>query len=134
MNDVLDLKLGSPRKSATVKKLWLEETAQINDTGEKKSADKLHFRAESSDGAPYDISEIWLYNHKNELITKPLFVNRDFTNEAIHPTSALGKLMKFFQITELKEFIGKDVYLEPKPNGFFAVVTYENGSSGDVAL
>lgn len=123
MSDILQMKIGSPRKTAIIKEIWTERLPS------NERAEKVHMKCESSDGAPYDISEMWFKNHKQEVTVKGIYINRDHTNVAIHPTSLMARLMQYFNVTSVAELIDKEIFVEPKPNGFMAIVAYDDTTS-----
>jgi len=119
MSDLLGMKLGSNRKKVTI----VDVKSERYDPNDKN--DKLYIIARSPEGATYKISEVWIRNHRQEVEVRGLWLNKDHTGRAVSGTSLFGRLMQFLSAIEIKDLIGKEIYVEPKPNGFMAIVTYE---------
>ncbi len=121
MNESLaGLKIGSSRKKVT-----------ITDVNSKRFApedknDRLYIDTISSDGATYKVSEVWIRNYKQEIISKGLWLNMDYTEKALDKTSLLSKLLQHIGATGITDMVGKEVYVEPKENGFMGIVVYED--------
>lgn len=116
------MRIGSSRKKAAIRELTLQKLAP-KDTGED-NGEKLHLKVISSDGAVYDVSEAWVKDYKGDVVPKSIFINVDFTGQAIQSTCLLAKVMNYFNISDLNDFLGKEIYIEPKENGFMAIVAY----------
>lgn len=119
MSDTLRLSIGTSRKKVKI----------VNVTAERYSPTdknpKVHISTVAGDGAPFKINEVWVRNHKNEVVPKGLWVNTDDTGEALHKESLLAKLLAFLGVQTTEEMIGKEVIVEPKDNGYMAIVMYE---------
>jgi len=116
------LTIGSARKCAIIKEFKQEKLAP-KITGEE-NGEKLHLKLLSNDGAIYDVSEAWVRDYRGQIVPKSIFINLDFTGKAIQSTCLLAKVMNFLNISSLDEFVGKEVLVEPKDNGFMAIVAY----------
>lgn len=119
MSDTLKLSIGTSRKKVKITNVTAEKYCPTDRNP------KVHISTVASDGAPFKITEVWVRNHKDEVVPKGLWVNPDDSGEALHKESLLAKLLAFLGVTNTGEMIGKEVLLEPKDNGYMAIVMYE---------
>jgi hypothetical protein len=119
MNDLLGMRLGSCRKKATI----VDIKSEKYDPNDKN--DKLYIMVKSPEGTPFKVSEVWIRNHRQEIEVKGLWLHPDHTGTAVSGTSLFGRLMQYLSVREIKDLIGKEVFLEPKTNGFMAIVLYD---------
>ena len=117
---IINLKLGTARQRAVITDInsKLEETDQANE--------RVTITVKTSNGATLPIGEVWLRNHRKELVPKSLWVNKDFTNSALSTTCVLALLLQYLGVSSPADLIDKEVLLEPKPNGYPAIVAYED--------
>jgi hypothetical protein len=119
MNEVRSLRIGSNKKKV-----------RIVGTDEKPSVDgnpnkRFYIFTESDDGAQYKVNEVWVKDHTGTLTVKGLWLNYDYTGEQLLSTSLLARFLQFMNVNDVSDIIGKEVILQPKPNGFMAIVAYD---------
>ncbi len=116
---IINLKLGTARQRATI--------VDINSvkTETDPENERISLTVKTNNGATLPIGEIWLRNQRQELIPKSLWVNKDHTNEALSSTCVFALLLQYLGVTDPMDLIGKEVLMEPKPNGYPAIVAYE---------
>ena len=118
MNEV-NLRIGSSRKRVKV-----IET-DMRAVGEGNPNKRFFIYTKSDDGAEYKVNEIWIRDHNKQITVKGLWVNYDDTGSQLLSTSLLARFLKFMHVSGTQELVGKELILEPKDNGFMAVVAYE---------
>ena len=120
MNERLSqLKIGSSKKKVTI----VEIESKYYSPQDKD--ERLYIHAVSNAGKAYKVSEIWIRDHNQEVIPRGLWLNLDDSNSALDPTSPLVRLLQHVGAADLPALIGKEVTVEPKPNGFMAIIAYE---------
>lgn len=119
MNEVTNLKIGSNKKK--VKIIGIDSTISIDGNPNKR----FYIYTQSADGAEYKVNEIWVKDHTGTLTVKGLWLNYDYTGEQLLSTSLLAKFLQFLNINDVNSIVGKEVILQPKPNGFMAIVAYD---------
>jgi hypothetical protein len=122
MNDVLNLKIGSNKKKVKITRIEMRPCADGNPNK------RFYLFTESEDGAEYKVNEIWTRDHENKLVVKSLWLNFDHTGTQLLSTSLLAKFLQYLKIDNVNEMIGKELLLEPKPNGFMAIVAYDENT------
>jgi hypothetical protein len=112
--DFLSLKVGG---SKTYTKVIRVEHSPVDN--------RVFIHTETSDGRRFKCNEIWLRDHTGEVTWKTLFLNFDSTGSNILAGSNISKLLEFYNVETLGDLVGKEILLEPKSNGFLAIVAYE---------
>jgi len=118
-DNLLQLAPGSPRKKVTITDIESKRYAP------EDKDDRVYITTVSVNGKTYKVSEIWIKDHKQEIVSKGLWLNMDDSNQALDPTSPLVRLLQYMGATTLADLIGKEVMIEPKPNGFMAIISYD---------
>lgn len=119
MSEVRSLKIGSNKKK--VKIVGTDEKASVDGNPNKR----FYIFTESDDGAQYKVNEVWVKDHTGTLTVKGLWLNYDCTGEQLLSTSLLAKFLQYMHVDDVADIIGKEVILQPKPNGFMAIVAYD---------
>jgi hypothetical protein len=114
----LTLKLGCSLKKAVVTNI---EVRCPKLTGNEK----LYLKVRPEDGKEFTVNEVWLKSPSKELATKGLWLELDVFGQILS-TSVLGRYLKSMDIGTIGELLGKEVLLQPKPNGFMCIVTQIN--------
>jgi hypothetical protein len=120
MTDLLNLTLGSVRKKVTITETWEQPI-------ESGRGIRVFVRAVSPGGAVYKMNEVWKRSYKGELIIAGLFKDTDYEGN-IDASNEFGKLMIRVGAKCVSDLIGKDVLVEPKQNGYMAIVAYDETS------
>lgn len=115
----LNLKIGTSRKRVTV-----VET-DMRAVGEGNPNKRFFMKTRSDDGAEYKVNEVWIKDHNDKISVKGLWVNFDDTGKQLLSTSLLARFLKFMGVSSTQELVNKELILEPKENGFMAVVAYD---------
>jgi hypothetical protein len=118
MSSLNDLIIGSSRKKVKIVKVESKKFAP------EDRNDRIYVHTCAEDGTPYKVSEIWLRNHKGSIEVKGLWLKLDESGQILK-NSLLARLMSFLKANKISDMTDKEVYLEPKENGFMAIVTYE---------
>lgn len=118
----INLKIGTSRK-----RVKIIET-DMRAVGEGNPNKRFFMKTRSDDGAEYKVNEIWIKDHNQKLTVKGLWVNYDSTGEGILSTSLLARFLKFMGVSSTQELVDKELILEPKENGFMAVVAYDEAT------
>lgn len=116
---LLGLGIGSSRKKVKITDIECEKY-DPNDRNER-----VYIHTTSDDGAKFKVSEVWIRDHKQEIVPKGLWIDLDHTNTAIRQTTLLARLMQYVGASNTDELLGKELFVEPKQNGFMAIVLYE---------
>jgi hypothetical protein len=119
MEEVLSLKIGSSKKKVKITHV------EMIDAGTATTDKRFRMHTISDDGMAYKINEIWIRDHTKKIAVKGLWVNYDYTNNELQSTSLLARFLRFMGVSDTKELIGKEVTVEPKENGFMAIVAYD---------
>jgi hypothetical protein len=114
-----NLKIGTSRK-----RVKIVET-DMRSVGIGNPNKRFFIYTKSDDGAEYKVNEIWTRDHNDKITVKGLWVNFDDTGKQLLSTSLLAKFLKFMGVSSTQELIDKELILEPKENGFMAVVAYD---------
>jgi|WetSurSiteA1Bulk_404760.scaffolds.fasta_scaffold17804_2 hypothetical protein len=122
MNELFNLKIGSNKKK--VKIINIDAKASIDGNPNKR----FYVYTQSDDGAEYKVNEVWVKDHTGTLAVKGLWLNYDSTGENLLATSLLAKFLQYLNVNSVAEVIGKEVTLQPKPNGFMAIVAYDENT------
>lgn len=117
---IIGLKLGTARQRAVI----VDINSKLEDSD--PSNERVTITVKTNNGATLPIGEVWLRNHRKELIPKSLWVNRDHTNAALSATCVLALLLQHLGVSDPVDLIDKEVLLEPKTNGYPAIVAYED--------
>jgi hypothetical protein len=117
---IIGLKMGTARQRATIVDVnsKLEDTDPVNE--------RVMLSVKMNTGNTMDIGEVWLRNYRKELVARSLWVNKDHTNAALSSTCVLALLLQYLGVSDPVDLIGKEVFVEPKPNGYPAIVAYED--------
>jgi hypothetical protein len=121
MNE-LNLKIGTNRK-----RVKITET-DMRAVGEGNPNKRFFIYTQSDDGAEYKVNEVWIRDHTDQIAVKGLWVNFDATGTQLLSTSLLAKFLKFMNVSGTQELVGKELILEPKENGFMAIVAYDGAT------
>jgi hypothetical protein len=118
-DNLLQLAVGSSRKKVTITGIESKRYAP------EDKDDRVYIDTIAVNGKTYKVSEIWIKNYKQEVIPRGLWLNMDDSNQALDATSPLVQLLQYLGAVTLADLIGKEVYVEPKPNGFMAIISYD---------
>lgn len=119
MNEVTDLTIGSDKKKVTIVNTEIKPCSDLNPNK------RFFIYTQSTDGAEYKINEVWVKDHTGTLVPKSLWLNFDHTGEQLLSTSLLARIMQFLNVNAISEMIGKEIVLKPKPNGFMAMIAFD---------
>ena len=119
INDLLNLRVGSSKKKVTITDIGEQ------DVGENNPNKRFFLRTQSDDGAEYKVNEVWVRDHNKKIVVKGLWLNFDSSGDHLLSTSLLAKFLKFMGVSTPGELKGKEITLEPKENGFMAIVAYD---------
>jgi len=121
-NELFNLKIGSNKKKVKIINIDVKPSVIGNPNK------RFYVYTQSDDGAEYKVNEVWVKDHTGSLTVKGLWLNFDSTGEQLLATSLLAKFLQYLKAENVSDMIGKEVTLEPKPNGFMAIVAYDNGT------
>jgi len=116
MTNVLDMGIGSKKITAVVKNIEVISVLRPNNKLQQKIVLTV---VDTTTNLEYKVSDAWI-NFKGEIIIRALWFFE--TPDGIYADSTLAKAMKFYHITNLKDFIGKTVNLFPDKNEFLTLV------------
>ena len=117
--DILELKIGD-----TSKKLKLLEVKQdvVTFKNDEKSV-KAIFILEN-DGQSINVSEIFIKDYKGALKEQGTWIRLDSSGQ-LASGSGLAKLLRFYQVSNLKDLIGKELFVTKNVAGYYSLTTYE---------
>ena len=107
-----DFELGSSRKLGTIAGYEFRDP---------KGSKKLYLHVTTDDGKKYTINEVWIENRDGETVTQGLWLDLDHTGR-LCDRSVLGRLLTLVGANSITGLVNKQVYIEPKPNGFMSIV------------
>ena len=112
MTNFLDMEI-EDRPDVTIKDIGTKTIQMQN-----KEQDKCIFTCETSDGRSLNISDVYVTDKDGNQKIQGLWWNGKIT-----PGSALYKLLKYHNVSKLRDLIGKQVSVAPDPNDFLILTT-----------
>jgi len=119
MTDVFSLKIGSDKKKVKIIGIARKPSSDGNPN------ERFYITAQADDGPEYKINEVWTQDYTGKIVPKSLWMDLDETAERLLATCLLAKFLKYVAVEDVKDLIGKEVLVRPKPNGFMAIVAYD---------
>lgn len=116
MEDFLTKSIGSLDRDVTVKGIRLKSVSMP-----EKTSDKVEFTVQDENDRTFTISDCWIEDYKGEKDIKGLWYTTG--KNGISPMSAVAQLMKYHEVTQLNEFIGKKVSVYPDKNNYLVLTT-----------
>ena len=126
MNDILNLNLG--RMKGQKLKVTGIKTDTITSPRDGSDLEKVILVCETKQGQARNVDEGWVRDHKKSLNSQGLWITLDDDGQ-ISAACTLGKLLKYLNVSSLKEVIGMEIKAYPKQNSFLAVATTEISDS-----
>jgi len=122
-DDILNLGIGNPVRTVTIQSV---DKNEITMRDERKS-EKISFSVEDNNGRTFDISDVWVLDHKGDPKIQGLWFTLS-ADKQISPGSSLAKLMSFYEVGNLKDFINKEVQVYPDAKDFLVLVACDTES------
>jgi hypothetical protein len=116
MEDFLSKPIGSLDRDVTVKDIRLKSVSMPD-----KVSEKVEFTVEDENGRTFTISDCWVEDYKGDKDIKGLWYS--VGKNGISPLSAVAQLMKYHNVSSLKEFIGKKLAVFPDKNNYLVLTT-----------
>lgn len=116
MEDFLNKSIGSLDRDVTIKDIRLKSVSMPD-----KVSEKVEFTVEDENGRTFTISDCWVEDYKGTKDIKGLWYSTG--KNGISPLSAVAQLMKYHNVTNLKEFIGKKIAVYPDKNNYLVLTT-----------
>ncbi len=114
MTNFLDMEI-EDRPDVTIKDIGTKTIQMSN-----KEQDKCIFTCETADGRALNISDVYVTDKDGNQKIQGLWWNGKIT-----PGSALYKLLKYHNVSKLRDLIGKQVSVAPDPNDFLILTTID---------
>jgi hypothetical protein len=124
MESFLDKRLGILTQRGTI--VGLKIGLRKDQHGDNRK--KLFLRVDIGINDTYLIDEAWVRDRQGVQIVTGLWFKVDVNGDVLSDSTP-GKLMRFLKVETVRELIGKEVQLHPKPNHFLAVVVTEEFNS-----
>ena len=118
MNDFLNFEIGDPIREVVVNNI--EKTTV--DMPDGRTSEKVCYTVEDRNGKTFQISDVWVEDHKGAIKIQGLWFTLS-DNGQISPSSSLAKLMTYYNIKSLKDFIGQTVKVYPDKNDFLVLTS-----------
>jgi hypothetical protein len=117
MNDFLNTGIGSTARSMRVvslKKIEIKTPSGLSD--------KIAFTMVDDNERTFEISDSFIQDYKTgEPTIKGNWYSTDKKGQLL-PNSTLAQIMRFYDVTALKDFEGKQLELRPDPRDFLVIV------------
>lgn len=116
MSDILNLKIGSKKINGIIKNIDIISVLRPNN----KLQQKIVFSVvDIATNSIYKVSDAWTTD-KGCLVIRALWLYE--SPDGIYADSTLAKSMKFYNITNLKDFIGTTINLYPDNKNYLTLV------------
>ena len=117
MTDVPNLKIGTKFTLATVTGVRLVERPDRAGI----VLPKVLVDVRDCNGIAYSVDEVWIRELDSTIKSTGLWLKRD-TQGLIMRASALGRMIEHYHVATLNDFLGHEVLIYPKKNGYRVIV------------
>ena len=116
MTNILDMGIGSNKITGVIKKIDSINVLRPNNKLQQKVVLTV---VDTATNLEYKVSDAWV-EFKKEIIVRALWLFE--TPDGIYANSTLAKAMKYYNIKQLKDFIGLTISLYPDKNNYLTLV------------
>ncbi len=119
MNNFLDSQIGNETRIMRVVEL---KKITISSRTESGISEKISFKVTDDIDRTFDISDAFTLDYKtNEPAIKGIWYSTDKSGNIL-PGSTLAHVMRHYNVTALKDFVGKQVDIRPDQKNFLVIV------------
>lgn len=121
MDSILDKKVGSRIQIGRIVDLQVKKQPDRDGV----EFDKLMLSVEVNVNTKLDVDEAWVRNRKGVQVSADLWLECDVNGDILEG-STIGKMMRFYNASTVRELVGREVQLYPKKNTFLAVIAVKD--------
>ncbi len=120
MTDFRKMGIGSATRKVTVKDVGINT---VNVPGRDRTSDKIVFTVTNGDNREFNISDVWIEDHKGARKIQGLWFTtiEEKGAKKLSPACALSKLLRYYGADTVDDMIGKEVTVHPDDHDFLVL-------------